>query len=234
MSACERHTYFDGLGGGLADTILTRFADEYLRVMYSSNLKAGKAFGQASLAAGGGLGECINASASLRSPKRVRALTRTLSYSARVADVPDKKRQPAFVLDESFENSPRRHHLHEAAKTAVEGTSSAANNGDAGDADTSLIQVGGGGGDAVGGRGGSSSSVGPQPLPLLMTTFRHYGGEDLSEEFFRRLVKYFEQVKVPRGEVLWCEGDEADGCESLLIYCFSPPCALTSVLGGNA
>ncbi|PWZ03688.1 hypothetical protein BCV70DRAFT_21920 [Testicularia cyperi] len=139
--------------------------NEYLRGMYASGLTAAKAFGQASLAAEGGL------------------------------DVPDQKRKPAFVLDQSFENSPRRHHLHEAAKTAVQS-----------------------------GRTSPVAELAPQhsmlpsrpphvqPLPLLMVTFRAYLESQVrEEEFFSKLVPYFKQVHAAKGEVLWSRGDEADG-----------------------
>ncbi|PWN52895.1 hypothetical protein IE53DRAFT_360421 [Violaceomyces palustris] len=154
----ERLEVFENLNQALEWT-----ENEYLRGMYASGLMAAKAFGQASLAAAGGL------------------------------DVPDKKRKPAFVINESFENSPRRHHLHEAAKTAVQtGAPSPEQSAPT-----------------------TPSPARPpfvQPLPILMITFRAYLDPDTNEEeFFSQLVPYFKQVRLSRGEVLWENGDEPDG-----------------------
>ncbi|KAN0061125.1 hypothetical protein ACQY0O_006860 [Thecaphora frezii] len=138
--------------------------NEYLRGLYASDLMAAKAFGQASLAAAGGL------------------------------DVPDQRRRPAFVLDQSFENSPRRHHLHEAAKTAV--------------------QTGGPLPPAVKAATPGTPTRAPhaQPVPILLITLRSYlnGSVANEEEFFARLAPYFAPVRLARGEVLWSRGDAAD------------------------
>ena len=136
--------------------------NEYLRGLYASDLMAAKAFGQASLASAGGL------------------------------DVPDQKRRPAFVLDQSFENSPRRHHLHEAAKTAV--------------------RTGAGGSPPLPKPSAPAKAAHVQPLPILMITFRAYHQGDINEEeFFSQLAPYFTQVRLGAGEVLWSRGDAADG-----------------------
>lgn len=147
--------------------------NSYLRGMYLSSLKAGKQLKQASLGGQGAL------------------------------NVPDSKRAPAFVLDEAFENSPRRHHLHEAAKTAVARGPKAGTHGlrrDSArrddsvsgadvDADYAKGRDGGregGGNDAPadneGGKHHRESVFGglpantsrEQPLPLLMVTFGSY------------------------------------------------------------
>jgi len=161
--------------------------NEYLRGMYSSGSTAAKAFGQASLAAGGGL------------------------------DVPDNKRKPAFHLSESFENSPRRHHLHEAALTAVHGL---------GTANTSLNLVKANESANANLNDGQSlssnsqekqhqisKSVMVQPLPLLIITFKAYATTDMDEAFFEKLTKYFKSVTLTKDEVLWERGDEPDGRE---------------------
>ncbi|EPQ26044.1 uncharacterized protein PFL1_06497 [Pseudozyma flocculosa PF-1] len=140
--------------------------NEYLRGLYASDLMAAKAFGQASLAAAGGL------------------------------DVPDQKRRPAFVLDQSFENSPRRHHLHEAAKTAVR---------TGGEASLSAKPP-------TSGTPPPARAVHAQPVPILLITFRAYLHDITSEEdFIVQLAPYFQQVRLTRGEVLWSRGDPADG-----------------------
>ncbi|ETS64143.1 vacuole protein [Moesziomyces aphidis] len=150
--------------------------NEYLRGMYASSLMAAKAFGKASLAAEGGL------------------------------TVPDQKRKPAFVLDHSVENSPRRHHLHEAAKTAVRSERTTPISEivptlptEAKEGDSAIPAV---------------KAAAGQPLPLLGITFRAYlqGPTGVAEEeFFTQLVPYFVQVRKGKGEVLWSRGDVADG-----------------------
>lgn len=155
--------------------------NSYLRGMYTSSLKAGKQLKTASLGAHGAL------------------------------DVPDTKRKPAFVLDEAFENSPRRHHLHEAAKTAVKKgqllTPSA----------TRAPSPSGGQGKNGEHGSQSRSSVAPseqhqqQPLPLLMATFGAYASSDMDEGFFQSIVPYFTRVELLREELLWQLGDEPDG-----------------------
>lgn len=175
--------------------------NEYLRGMYSSGSTAAKAFGQASLAAGGGL------------------------------DVPDVKRQPAFNISESFENSPRRHHLHEAALTAVNNTNASLasitehvrsdTEQDVKSSDsknspqnlmTKLID------QDKEKHQNQQTSYQPrpsmvQPLPLLMITFKAYATPDMNEHFFNKLTTYFKSVTLTKGQVLWERGDEPDGRE---------------------
>ena len=175
--------------------------NEYLRGMYASSLMAAKAFGKASMAAVEG---------GLTVPRDGNA------------------RKPAFVLDHSWENSPRRHHLHEAAKTAVrserttpideivpafpaggsarsdsEAATATETASDDDDVETPTVA-----------KSAAQSNV--QPLPLLGITFRAYlnrtaltqPGEE--EAFFASLVPYFTLLRKSRGEVLWSRGDAAD------------------------
>lgn len=153
--------------------------NEYLRGMYASNLSAGKALGQASLAEQGAL------------------------------DVPGKKRQPAFVLDEAFENSPRRQHIHEAARKAIthisEHLPSAPLLPESKDSSPKTYFA-----------EASKTSQPPvssreQPLPLILATFRAYAGEEIDDPFFVALVGCFERISLPRGQLLWQQGDEPDG-----------------------
>lgn len=149
--------------------------NSYLRGMYASSLSAAEQLKKASLGSGGAL------------------------------DVPDTKRAPAFVLDETYENSPRRHHLHEAAKTAiqrVESSSSSAVNWASGS---------GGRGKQARRESTSRSSTEQQPFPLMMATFGAYTSEHMDEEFFLGLTKYFTRVELLRGEPLWNYGDDPDG-----------------------
>lgn len=155
--------------------------NSYLRGMYASSLQAGKQLKQASLGADGAL------------------------------DVPDTKRPPAFVLDEAFENSPRRHHLHEAAKTAVKrGERSAPARPEKGceERDHSHHRRGNGGG--VHRRASTQGVPQEQPYPLLLVTFGAYASAEQDECFFNRLAKYFERVELLRGELVWKLGDEPD------------------------
>ncbi len=150
--------------------------NEYLRGMYASSLMAAKAFGKASLAAEGGL------------------------------TVPDQKRKPAFVLDHSVENSPRRHHLHEAAKTAVRSERTTPISEIVPTFPTEVKE----GESAI----PAVKAAAGQPLPLLGITFRAYlqGPTGVAEdEFFTQLVPYFVQVRKSKGEVLWSRGDVAEG-----------------------
>ncbi|PWN44571.1 hypothetical protein IE81DRAFT_310490 [Ceraceosorus guamensis] len=158
--------------------------NQFLRSMYASGLAAGKQFTQASVAAGDGL------------------------------DMPDKKRKPAFVLDEAFENSPRRHHLQEAAIEAAKGTSDA------------MAAVRAAAGVEEGGTNPSTSAAAPstpaevaiqappvprvQPLPLLMATFQAYRDPQAGEKIFMELAKSFEPLHLSAGETLWERGDESD------------------------
>ncbi|CBQ68399.1 conserved hypothetical protein (N-terminal fragment), partial [Sporisorium reilianum SRZ2] len=160
--------------------------NEYLRGMYASSLIAAKAFGQASMGAEGGLA------------------------------VPDAKRKPAFVLDHSYENSPRRHHLHEAAKTAVRSERT-----------TPISEIvpawpapGTGSDERDGETESGAAAAKPatqqpqhaQPFPLLNITFRAYLNRHTpvgEEEFFSSLVPYFTLLRKSRGDVLWNRGDPA-------------------------
>ncbi|GAC92487.1 hypothetical protein PHSY_000040 [Pseudozyma hubeiensis SY62] len=152
--------------------------NEYLRGMYASSLIAAKAFGQASMATETGL------------------------------SVPDQKRKPAFVLDHSYENSPRRHHLHEAAKTAVQSERT-----------TPISEI-----VPVFPNGDEAKDQDPptaaakinhaQPFPLLVITFRAYlNGQtppSSEEAFFSSLVPYFTLIRKSRGDLIWNLGDSAD------------------------
>ncbi len=124
--------------------------------------------------------------------------------------VPDQKRQPAFLLEEAFENSPRRQHLQQAAKLVMF------------EQDRNLGAIG----QIMPPRQPSEASehgsedkpqpshshrTRAQPLPLLIATFREYGDGSLDEPFFACLVEYFERVSLRRNELLWGPGDEADG-----------------------
>lgn len=178
--------------------------NEYLRGMYASSLMAAKAFGKASMAAEGGL------------------------------TVPDAKRKPAFVLDHSFENSPRRHHLHEAAKTAVQSERTTpiseimpsfptTTNAESTHTQDSKTSKGGKGGEEedeedtetpTAPKAAVASNV--QPLPLLAITFRAYLNRTSlttpaeEEEFFTSLVPYFTLLRKSRGDILWSRGDPAN------------------------
>ncbi|CAO1637651.1 unnamed protein product [Parajaminaea phylloscopi] len=161
--------------------------NSYIRGMYTSELTAGRQFKQASLGAHGAL------------------------------SVPDAKRAPAFVLDEAYENSPRRHHLHEAAKKAVTRGASAFNGErlrslSPGDADVERT-VGGSDGQVRRKRRASSLAMprAEQPLPLLAVTFGAYATGEMDEAFFTRLCKYLKRVELLRDEQLWNLGDEPDG-----------------------
>lgn len=154
--------------------------NEYLRGMYASSLIAAKAFGQASMGAEGGL------------------------------TVPDQKRKPAFVLDHSYENSPRRHHLHEAAKTAVqsERTTPISEIVPTFPTDQDKVE------DSEPAATAATKVSHAQPFPLLGITFRAYLNRQTppssEEEFFSSLVPYFTLIRKSRGDVIWNRGDSAD------------------------
>lgn len=182
--------------------------NSYLRGVYMSNLTAGKQLKHQSAAAQGAL------------------------------DVPDGKRPPAFVIDEAYENSPRRHHLHEAAKTAVRrqqqhiddasraAAAAVAQGGERGEDDESR--------DTTRDSMASDATANPvtprtkaispqreQPLPLLMVTFGAFSLPTPSSSstssspsmatFFSRLAPYFRRVELLKEELLWQVGEEADG-----------------------
>ena len=44
-----------------------------------------------------------------------------------------------------------------------------------------------------------------------MATFSGYADPDTPDDLYNVLGPYFERVVVPRGQVLWCNGDEPDG-----------------------
>lgn len=48
-----------------------------------------------------------------------------------------------------------------------------------------------------------------QPMPILMQIFESYSNEE--DAFFRELAPYFKQVVAHAGDVLWHQGDNADG-----------------------
>lgn len=48
-----------------------------------------------------------------------------------------------------------------------------------------------------------------QPLPVLLQTIGCYA--EAEEEFFLQLCPYFKQVVAEGGEILWRQGDNADG-----------------------
>lgn len=160
--------------------------NSYIRGMYTSTLAAGKQFKQASLGAHGAL------------------------------SVPDGKRAPAFNLDEAFENSPRRLHLHEAAQKAIsKGTSNEPGQRfvpevavDTQNEAQTLQWT-----DRPRDRRKSSvsRSRGEQPLPLLQVTFGAYASHEMDEAFFARLCKYFKREEVTRAEYVWSLGDSPDG-----------------------
>lgn len=165
--------------------------NSYIRGMYTSTLPAGKQFKQASLGAHGAL------------------------------NVPDSNRAPAFVLDEAYENSPRRHHLHEAAKTAVKrGPDTFAGNQRRAISPPSSSERGERY-ESYGVRRESParerqdslvpSQRSEQPLPLLAVSFGAYASEEMDEAFFFRLCKYLKRVEFLREEQVWNVGDEPDG-----------------------
>lgn len=127
-------------------------------------------------------------------------------------DVLDR-RPPAFILDEAFENSPRRHHLHEAAKTAVKKEEASAPAGPCrgehppanGSAAQAEAQV------RAGHTPPTAQQQQEQPFPLLMATFGAYASSEMDECFFGRMTKYFQRIELLREELLWDLGDPSDG-----------------------
>ncbi|KDN50869.1 hypothetical protein K437DRAFT_221770 [Tilletiaria anomala UBC 951] len=152
--------------------------NEYIRGMYTSSLAIGKTLGHAYLATAGAL------------------------------SMPGQQREPAFVLDEQFENSPRQQHIHEAARTAMNHLPSI----DmvslppesvphlAAEAQVQPAQ-----------KSGAQRDPTKQPLLLLLATFREYAEPELDATYFAHLVGYFERVPLPQGQTLWQAGDEPDG-----------------------
>lgn len=165
--------------------------NEYLRGMYSSNLAAAKSFSHASLAPSGGL------------------------------DIPEGKgRKPAFNLSETMEDSPRRRHLYQAAQEATK-KSSKLQGSVLAELGSKEINVDGKEDDPNQSSLSNTASTTPQiikaiqslpqPLPLLMITFQAYADSHHNEEFFKKLVPFFEEVKLLQGEILWSKDDEPDG-----------------------
>lgn len=156
--------------------------NEYLHGMYSSGLAAAKSFSHASLAPNGGL------------------------------DIPDRKRAPAFHLNETMENSPRRRHLYQAAQEATQQSNRLHNAVVASHvaAEEELLE---GKNVSDNRRASISKSIQsqPQPLPLLMITFQAYAESQHNEAFFKTLVPFFKQVRLLKGEVLWRRDEESDG-----------------------
>ncbi|UZJ54387.1 hypothetical protein CBS101457_003707 [Exobasidium rhododendri] len=170
--------------------------NEYLHEMYASGIAAAKSFSHASLAAvnsggngGGGL------------------------------DIPDRKRAPAFHLNETMENSPRRRHLYQAAQdaaqrssrlqnavTASHHTNTTSNEEERGGVDPASLVDGNR-------RASVSKSIlsQAQPLPLLMITFQAYAESQHNESFFKVLVPFFQQILLSKEDVLWKREDESDG-----------------------
>ncbi|KAK0533730.1 hypothetical protein OC834_000825 [Tilletia horrida] len=107
--------------------------NEFLRGMYSSGWASAQAFGRATAGAGSSGMELRRSHSSTSSthaapgdigshkPPAGGGAVPGVGLEAAGLDIPDSKgRQPAFVLDSGFENSPRRHHLQQAVRTALE------------------------------------------------------------------------------------------------------------------
>lgn len=162
-----------------------------------------------------------------------------LVQSARAAlDVPSQsKRAPAFNLNETSENSPRRQHLFEAAQEAASkssnphliaklaGSPSNSTSLESSSDSTSRRQSQS---NAVSGKTSSpdkrrlshsgtrpthASGLPPaaQPFTLLMITFQAWAREQHNDGFYRALAPYFREHRLLKGEVLWQRGDPSDG-----------------------
>ncbi|KAL9938955.1 hypothetical protein V8E36_001768 [Tilletia maclaganii] len=107
--------------------------NEYLRGMYSSGWVSARAFGRAAgqlapepTRSQSGTLAATSASAddpslSTGKPPAGHGAVPGVGLEAAGLDIPDNKgRQPAFVLDSGFENSPRRSHLQQAVRSALE------------------------------------------------------------------------------------------------------------------
>jgi SulP family sulfate permease len=165
--------------------------NEYLRGMYSSGLAAAKSFTHASLVSGGGLA------------------------------IPEGgKRKPAFHLNETTENSPRKQHLYQAAQEAtrrsnrMHGGSLPGNDDEEGEVPTKERE---GGADENQNKIASTvlkmMQSQPQPLPLLMITFQAYADEahQHNVEFYQSLVPFFTEVRLQKGEIVWKRNQVPDG-----------------------
>ncbi|MCO5599926.1 hypothetical protein L7F22_054033 [Adiantum nelumboides] len=157
-----------------------------------------------------------------------------LVQSARAAlDVPSSsKRAPAFNLNETSENSPRRQHLFEAAHEAASKASNPHLIAKLADSPSSSN-------DSTANRRRSHSNAVPeksssteqrrlshsgirpthgsglppaaQPFTLLMITFQAWAREQHDDDFYRSLAPYFREQRLLKGEVLWQRGDPSDG-----------------------
>lgn len=165
--------------------------NEYLRGMYSSNSAAAKSFSHASLVSSGGL------------------------------NIPEGKRKPAFHLNETMENSPRRKHLYQAAQEATQrsnklhesvlaasqqlsSTSTTINTNNEGSNNTKRV-------DSTRRLSKQLQAQAPQPLPLLLITFQAYADSQHDQTFYESLVPFFQEIRLIKGEVLWKRDEESDG-----------------------
>jgi SulP family sulfate permease len=87
-----------------------------------------------------------------------------------------------FMLEESFENSPRRSHLHRAGGHLMATESSEP----------------------------PSPLVEPEPIPTLIKVFSGYDA-DLRGTFFLPILPYLKRIPIPEGHILWNQGDAPDG-----------------------
>lgn len=166
--------------------------------------------------------------------------TKPLIQSARAAlDVPSSsKRAPAFNMNETSENSPRRQHLFEAAhevaskasnhhliggKMTVSPSNSASmeDSNDSANRKRSHSNAKSDKSAKPEQRRLSHSGIKPshisgltpsaQPFTLLMVTFQAWAKEQHDDDFFRTLSPYFREQRLLKGEVLWQRGDPSDG-----------------------
>ncbi|KAE8215967.1 hypothetical protein CF327_g837 [Tilletia walkeri] len=102
--------------------------NEYLRGMYASGWASARAFGRAMTGAGESGIEAARtfsgaSGSDMGAHKPSTGSGAIPGLEAAGLDIPDSKgRQPAFVLDSGFENSPRRSHLQQAVRMALERT----------------------------------------------------------------------------------------------------------------